>query len=236
MLPGHVIATFTASSHSNKDYTWNFGDGQTGTGNPVTHNYMIAGKYEVTLEVYSPYIPYGTNGPVMQVICSDKKRQTIVIDSLTYFDNNICKIDLQLKQNGLTVTPYDQSAYNKMAWVGTQNYYFWDFGDGFTSTETFPTHTYSKSGKYQIGVTKVSTKHDPKLDSIKTFAACLLNAYGSTIIIPCNYRETCRETAIAEISVESPSIGACKADIQISTSDRIMKGYDAIITTADYRP
>src|SRR5690606_10462130 len=44
--------TFTANnlaSTPGMTYTWDFGDGSTGTGSPVTHSYNVAGNYTVTL-------------------------------------------------------------------------------------------------------------------------------------------------------------------------------------------
>src|SRR5690606_12705754 len=40
-----------------------------------------------------------------------------------------------------------QSLFNKQA----QNYY-WDFGDGITSTEANPIHTFEKAGRYNVSL------------------------------------------------------------------------------------
>jgi len=46
-------------------------------------------------------------------------------------------------QNGLTVTFTDQS-------TGEPNKWQWNFGDGYTSTEKNPTHTYANAGTYEV--------------------------------------------------------------------------------------
>ncbi|HAP31246.1 MAG TPA: hypothetical protein DCR01_04690, partial [Flavobacteriales bacterium] len=34
--------------------------------------------------------------------------------------------------------------------LGENNYYYWDFGDGTTSTEMTPIHTFSAVGNYEV--------------------------------------------------------------------------------------
>jgi len=58
--------TFSAAGSSAGTYSWDFGDGNTGTGSPVTHTYGAAGTYTVTLTV--------TSGP-----CSDAVSHNIVV-------------------------------------------------------------------------------------------------------------------------------------------------------------
>ncbi len=45
--------TFSAAGSSAGTYSWDFGDGNTGTGSPVSHTYGAAGTYTVTLTVTS---------------------------------------------------------------------------------------------------------------------------------------------------------------------------------------
>ena len=58
--------TFSATGSSAGTYLWDFGDGNTGTGSPVSHTYGAAGTYTVTLTV--------TSGP-----CSDAVSHNIVV-------------------------------------------------------------------------------------------------------------------------------------------------------------
>ena len=65
---------FTSTSTTNpngqqiQSYQWNFGDGQTGVGQTVTHTYAQAGNYQVTLAVACG------NG-----LCTDQKTQTVPV-------------------------------------------------------------------------------------------------------------------------------------------------------------
>ena len=65
---------FTSTSTTNpsgqqiQNYQWNFGDGQSGTGQTVTHTYAQAGNYQVTLNVSCG------NG-----LCTDQKTQTVPV-------------------------------------------------------------------------------------------------------------------------------------------------------------
>jgi PKD repeat protein len=44
--------------------------------------------------------------------------------------------------------------FNGTAWGGVEPYtWYWDFGDGETSTEQNPTHAYTEEGKYEVELT-----------------------------------------------------------------------------------
>ena len=50
---GSLNKTYTAidSQYQQSDYTWDFGDGTYGTGNPVTHTYKQSGEFKVGLSI-----------------------------------------------------------------------------------------------------------------------------------------------------------------------------------------
>lgn len=131
-----TTVTFTANtpaSSSGMSYTWNFGDGTSGTGSAITHSYTSSGSYSVTLSATQS----GTGG------CTYTNNQTINITS------NSCsgkQANFTITHNGL------QLIFNNTSTgaVGTTENYNWFFGDGSSSTAYSPTHTYSASGGYNI--------------------------------------------------------------------------------------
>ena len=107
--------------------TWDFGDGTTSTAvNPVK-TYTAAGTYPVKL-----YTTYGS--------CSDSVSNTIVI-----LDKPVAAFtapSVAACQAPLTVNFQDQST-NAATWQ-------WSFGDGTTSTDQNPVHTYNDYGTYDV--------------------------------------------------------------------------------------
>lgn len=77
---------------------------------------------------------------------------------------------------------------------GTLISFFWDFGDGFTSTMANPTHTYSASGNYSVCLT-VS-------DQYGTSTICnLVNIVGNLAPSSFSYTDTLNEDQVANYCV-----------------------------------
>ena len=123
-------------------YFWDFGDGTTSVLQNPTHNYST-GIYTVSLIV--------NNG-----LCTDTLRMSNYIEigavSTTDFaiSNNSGCADLSVQFTDLSTAGVDT--------------WFWDFGDGTTSTLQNPTHNYTNAGSYDvmlktsIGTTCISDK------------------------------------------------------------------------------
>ncbi|PZF71029.1 PKD domain-containing protein [Taibaiella soli] len=132
---------FVASNPSgtqNMHYSWIYGDGYTGTGANVTHNYTSTGTYTVTLTAIdsasNPACVY-TVSNVIQVIntCGGHIANYNVV-SISYSTANI---------NNTSATFQGQSLETH-----------WDFGDGATSNATFAvTHAYAAAGTYNVKMT-----------------------------------------------------------------------------------
>ncbi|MCB9232468.1 MAG: PKD domain-containing protein [Bacteroidia bacterium] len=121
-------ATFTdQSTGSPTTWSWNFGDGQTSTLQNPTHTYAATGNYTVCLTT--------TNA------CgSNSNCQTITITCPTptaAFASSV---------NNFTATFNNQT-------TGSPTSVSWDFGDGFTSTQSSPSHIYAANGTYQVCLT-----------------------------------------------------------------------------------
>lgn len=115
-------------------WDWNFGNGTTSTQQHPSITYTQAGTYPITLIV--------TN---LQG-CSDTLTQNIIInpENAPYADFNH---SAEINPCDLEVTFTNISAH--------LNVFEWDFGDGFTSNETSPTHTYASGGTYFVTLTGI---------------------------------------------------------------------------------
>ena len=129
-------------------YEWNFGDGSPITTATLTpsHVYCDEGTYTVSLEISD-----GDGG-------SD-------IDTLTVTVNNvaptaIANVDYNIIDEN-NILNFDGSASSD---PGCDTiFYHWDFGDGTTSTEEIPQHTYGDNGVFYVTLTV--TDEDSESDS-----------------------------------------------------------------------
>lgn len=139
-LPGPVVSfshvvsgstvTFTNTSPgSGLTFNWDFGDGNGAvTENPV-YTYSVPGNYNVTLTVTDSC---GVSNSAVQLV-----------------DANPCipiGVGFTSAVNGATVS-FTQTS------TGTGLASAWDFGDGNTSNQTNPTHTYANPGTYTVLLT-----------------------------------------------------------------------------------
>lgn len=116
-----------ASTNMPVSWAWDFGDGNTGTGQNPLHTYSAPGTYTVCLTA--------TNLAGSDTHCQEA---TIVLPpaaSFTFED-----------QGAGTIAFTDASSNDPTAWS-------WDFGDGNSSTAQNPTHTYTENGTYTICLT-----------------------------------------------------------------------------------
>lgn len=137
-----LVVNFDASSSSDPDndpltYSWNFGDGNTGTGIAPTHTYQTGGVFTATLTV------------------SDGSSST----------SSSKVINVSLPNQGptaaFTANPTSGEAplavsFNASSSTDPENdplTYSWAFGDGNTGTGIAPNHTYVSSGVYTVTLT-----------------------------------------------------------------------------------
>lgn len=129
---GPLTVSFTNTSSGAASYIWDFGDNTSSTVQNPTHTYTANGSYTVSL------ISINASG------CSD----TLVKASLVQIvPPKIVNID-QLQGGGCL--PF---IVNPIATIQSNNpitSYFWNFGDGSTSASATPSHTYTKSGVYDV--------------------------------------------------------------------------------------
>ncbi len=121
---------------------WEFGDGQTSTEQHPTHVYTEDGTYTVRLTITTP------GGPL-------SLEQLSYISVQTPPDTAEFVADVTRGASPLVVTFTDRSTVvGATAWL-------WDFGDGQTSTEQNPSHTYDIEGGFTVSLTVTGT-YGPK--------------------------------------------------------------------------
>ena len=119
-------------------WLWYFGDGTTSNVQNPVHMYTQAGTYSVCLTTF-------TN---QQDSCYDC--HIVVINPIVG-----CSANFYLHQDSLN--PQTWYVYPHVA--GTAPFsYSWNFGDGYTTTQQYPTHTYASPGYYQICLTVTDSK------------------------------------------------------------------------------
>ncbi|MEW6069114.1 MAG: PKD domain-containing protein, partial [Candidatus Thermoplasmatota archaeon] len=134
------IVQFDASQSYDPDgtivnYTWNFGDGSTGTGITATHAYLTKGVYTVTLTVTDNDGATGTDTCIITVLNKPP------IADFAYSPTNPTT-NGAIKFNDASTDP-DGSI---MSWL-------WEFGDGTNSTLQNPSHQYMDDGTYAVTLT-----------------------------------------------------------------------------------
>lgn len=139
--PQAICATTTVSfvnnsSGSNLGFNWYFGDPTTlaDTSHATSPSYVYpgTGSYSVTL------VAYVSNKP----LCNDTVTTTVSISDL--FKSSFSYTPQPCSDNVVEFTSNVQSP------PGTQPTWSWNFGDGKTSTEQNPTHSYAGGGNFII--------------------------------------------------------------------------------------
>ncbi|MDD3702304.1 MAG: PKD domain-containing protein [Bacteroidales bacterium] len=135
-----LIVSFTDQSSNNPtSWYWDFGDGTTSNEQNPSKTYTDAGTYTITLtainsggedtQIKTDYIIVTplVNPPITDFIGSPTNGQAPLIVSFT-----------------------DQSSNNPTSW-------YWDFGDGTTSSEQNPSKTYTDTGSFTVKLTAINS-------------------------------------------------------------------------------
>jgi|GEM_PF-1693738 len=145
-----LIVTFSDQSiGSNISWLWDFGDGNTSTNQSPVHTYSNPGTYTVSLTITDPY-------------SSQTEVKTDYITALTpaitpEFEGTPTSGNI----------PFDV-AFTDLS-IGSNISWLWDFGDGTTSIDQNPTHTYSDTNSYTVSLTisdAYSSETETKTDYI----------------------------------------------------------------------
>lgn len=134
LLEGMTYQFVNLSSQTEgTEYFWSFGDGTYSYEPYPVKTYDASGEYEVTLTVSSS-----------DSSCSATTTQIVIVD-----DGEYCKAFFTYSANPAmenTISFADSS-------MGNPTNFYWEFGDGSTSTDEYPVHTYAQPGFYFVCLT-----------------------------------------------------------------------------------
>jgi PGF-pre-PGF domain-containing protein len=139
---------FTDSSQNTTEWNWDFGDEANSTEQNPTHTYTEAGNYAVNLTVKNEN---GTNSKTLKIIADEAPNDDKVLPVADF------KANITSGYAPLSVQ-FTDSSQNATEWN-------WNFGDGATSTDQNPIHTYYAVGALDVNLT---VKNENGTDS-KTF-------------------------------------------------------------------
>jgi GH18 family chitinase/chitodextrinase len=123
-------------------YSWSFGPGGMGTGNPVTHTFTTEGVYPTIVNVFDGKRRLVSATTVITVT-KDETIPTPTPDPVSAFSSG----------------PYSGEAGKVVSMSGSASggngvySYAWSFGDGASATGKSVSHTYTSAGKYAVRLT-----------------------------------------------------------------------------------
>jgi PKD repeat protein len=129
--PSSEVFTFTGPSNgvpAGAIYTWDFGDGIGGTGNPINKSYTFPNSYNVTL-----------------TITLNNSQLYKVLQPVTSYGQDVTPTaSISVQQSNAAGSAW---AFNSTSTVshGTITSYAWDYGDGTTGANAFNIHTYTQT-------------------------------------------------------------------------------------------
>ncbi len=133
-----TFSAIVANAPDVPNYQWNFGDGTTGTGRTISHNYALSGFYDVRL------ITIDANG------CRDTiiKQQYIRVNGPTANFGSAVPGTCLLSTVQFSDSSVTDGTNQIVSWI-------WNYGDGVRDTLTAPPfqHTYSTAGIYTVSLT-----------------------------------------------------------------------------------
>ncbi|MEW5797304.1 MAG: PKD domain-containing protein [Candidatus Zixiibacteriota bacterium] len=133
--PGQAVMFEPLLSGAANDYLWDFGDGQTSVERNPIHVYTSVGRYDVTLTA--------------RLLLDGCDQQDTHVKTQYIKVSNIDAAFLAQPTAGvapLSVQFTDHSAGSPISW-------YWEFGDGQTSTMQHPSHLYAEIGQYDVRLT-----------------------------------------------------------------------------------
>jgi len=119
------------------EYNWDFGDGTTGQGVAAMHGYQSPGQYTVTLTVRND--KGKSDSASRQVMVEPRPEANQPPSAAFSFSPEGPAVDESVSFSDESSDPDGQV----VSWQ-------WDFGDGSTSEEQNPSHTYAETGSFTV--------------------------------------------------------------------------------------
>jgi PKD repeat protein len=113
---------------------WDFGDGGSSTQQFAEHVFDAAGWYTVTLSISN-----------QSTGCYDTYSSLVVVNDSIAGD---CHAAFTYYNDTINTPPYNYHFIDES--TGNINLWYWSFGDGVTSTEQSPYHTYQQPGTFEV--------------------------------------------------------------------------------------
>ncbi|MFY9311609.1 MAG: PKD domain-containing protein [Bacteroidia bacterium] len=135
-LNGNSVPFVNTSTYASS-YLWDFGDGITSALQNPVHSYVSPGTYTVKLVTYDNY---GCPSIITKSNYIQVKPSPVAEFSVN------------------TNTGCDPAQVFNFNTATAASGYSWDFGDGTSSTQQNPSHTYSNSGTYNVSLTATSSQ------------------------------------------------------------------------------
>jgi len=139
---------FQYSAQACDQYSWNFGDGSTATGALATHAYGGPGTYTVSLNVKNVNKPAGTTVTKQITVGGGSNCTAPSSIDFTYASSQGCAIGVNCK----TGDSVRFTARRGTANLQNCDNASWSFGDGASSNEDRPSHSFSTPGTYTVSV------------------------------------------------------------------------------------
>ncbi len=147
--------------------SWNFGDNNVSYSYNAVHIYAQPGSYITCLTIKRPSLPGVT--PCVRYFCD-----TVIVTG------NTCNIQANF------TSQRDSAQYNKVYFTNTSLNYLpgdsirWTFGDGSSSTQANPSHSYNQTGSYTVCLRIKRPAQSGVAPCVSEICKLI------TVLIPCN--------------------------------------------------
>jgi len=138
-----LTVNFTNTGYQGTRFEWVFGDGAIDSGYNAVHTYTQAGKYTAYLKVTDSMSCNLTDSVSIEI--------EVIVSTPADFEYSIEPCGTEVN---FTITAGQNAPLG----------YYWDFGDGTTSTSQKPVHTYKEFGRYQVKL--IANVKSPCADSL----------------------------------------------------------------------